>query len=88
VTEIAIPSDRNIKPKEAKKKLKCENLSTEIQRTWNMKCFVIPVSTGATGIVSKGLKSKYLETIPGKNLIASVQKEQLCIIRKVLGSEI
>jgi hypothetical protein len=23
---------------------------------WNMKCFVIPVITGATGIVTKGLK--------------------------------
>jgi hypothetical protein len=27
---------------------------------WNMKCFVIPVITGATGIVTRGLK-KYLE---------------------------
>jgi hypothetical protein len=40
---------------------------------WNMKCFVIPVITGATGIVIKGLK-KYLETIPGKHSIDSLQK--------------
>jgi hypothetical protein len=32
---------------------------------WNMKCFVIPVIIGATGIVSKSLQ-KYLETIPGQ----------------------
>jgi hypothetical protein len=37
-------------------KLKHKNLSTEIQRMWNMKCFIIPVITGATGIVSKCLK--------------------------------
>jgi hypothetical protein len=29
---------------------------------WNMKCFVIPVITGATGIVTRGLK-----TISGNN---------------------
>jgi hypothetical protein len=30
-----------------------------------MKCFVIPVTIGATGIVTKGLKI-YLETLTGK----------------------
>jgi hypothetical protein len=35
---------------------------------WNMKCFVIPVIIGATGIVTRELK-KYLETIPGKHSI-------------------
>jgi hypothetical protein len=39
----------------------------------NTKCFVIPVITGATGIVTKGLK-KHLETIPGKHSIDSLQK--------------
>jgi hypothetical protein len=38
-----------------------------------MKCFVIPVITGVTGIVTKGLK-QYLETIPGKHSIDSPQK--------------
>jgi hypothetical protein len=41
---------------EAEKKLKYKNLSTEIQRMWNMKRFAIPVIIGTTGIVSKGLK--------------------------------
>jgi hypothetical protein len=40
---------------------------------WNMKCFVIPVITGATEIVTKVLK-EYLETIPGKHSINSPQK--------------
>jgi hypothetical protein len=57
---------------------------------WNMKCFVIPVIIGATGILTRGLK-KYLETIPGKNSIDSIQKTAvlgtLHILRKVLQSE-
>jgi hypothetical protein len=53
--DVAIPSDKNIIQKEAENKLKYKNLNTEIQRMWNMKCFVIPVIIGATGIVSKSL---------------------------------
>jgi hypothetical protein len=57
---------------------------------WNMKCFVIPVIIGATGIVTKELK-KYLETILGKHSVDSVQKIAVLgtshIIRKVLQSE-
>jgi hypothetical protein len=57
---------------------------------WNMKCFVIPVIIGATGIVTEGLK-KYLETMPGKHSIDSLQKTAVLgtthIIRKVLQSE-
>jgi hypothetical protein len=43
---------------------------------WNMKSFLIPVTTGANGTVTKGLQ-KYLETIPGKRSIDTVQKEQM-----------
>jgi hypothetical protein len=43
---------------------------------WKMKCFVITVIIGATGIVTRGLKM-YLETIPGKLSIDSLQKKQL-----------
>jgi hypothetical protein len=57
---------------------------------WNMKCFVIPVIIGATGIVSKSLQ-KYLETIPGQHTIDSLQKTAILgtwhIIRKVLQAE-
>jgi hypothetical protein len=70
---IIIPSDKNVIQKEAENKLKYKNLSVEIQRMWNMKCFVIPVIIGATGIVSKSLQ-KYLETIPGQHSLDSLQK--------------
>jgi hypothetical protein len=72
--DVAKPSDRNVIQKESEKKLKYKNSSIEIQRMWNMKCFVIPVIIGATGIVTKGL-NKYLETIPGKHSIYSLQKQ-------------
>jgi hypothetical protein len=62
----------------------------EIQIIWSMKCFVIPVIIGATGIVSKSLQ-KYLETIPGQHSIDSIQKNAILgtshIIRKVLQAE-
>jgi hypothetical protein len=41
---------------------------------WNMKYFVIPVVIGATGTVTRGLR-KYLEEIPGKHSIDSLQKQ-------------
>jgi hypothetical protein len=37
---------------------------------WNMKCFLIPVTIGATGIEMKGLK--YLETVTGKHSVDTV----------------
>jgi hypothetical protein len=37
--------------------IKDKTLSVEIQKMWNMKCFVMLVITGATGIVTKGLKN-------------------------------
>jgi hypothetical protein len=55
-----------------------------------MKCFVITVIIGATGIVSKSLQ-KYLETIPGQHPTDSLQKTAILgtshIIRKVLQAE-
>jgi hypothetical protein len=72
--DVAIPSGKNVIHKEAEKKLKYTNLSIEIQRMWNMKCFVIPIIIGATGIVNKGLQN-YLETIPGQHSIDSLQKK-------------
>jgi len=57
---------------------------------WYMKRMIIPVITGATGIVTKGFK-KNLEDIPGNNSVASLQKTAILgtshIIRKVLQSE-
>jgi hypothetical protein len=59
--DVVLPSDRNIIEKEAEKKLKCKNLSSEIQQN-SMKCFAISVIIGATGIVSKSWK-QYQESI-------------------------
>jgi hypothetical protein len=57
---------------------------------WNMKCFVIPVVIGAIGTVTRGLR-KYLEAIPGKHSIDSLQKNAILgtshVLRKVLQSE-
>ena len=87
---MVIPADRNVVQKEAERKLKYNNLCIEIQRMWNMKFMIMPVITGATGIVTKGLK-KNLEAIPGKHLADSLQKTAVLgtthIMRKVLQSE-
>jgi len=61
-----------------------------MQRKWNLKCTIIPVIIGATGIVTRSLK-KNLEAIPGKHSIYSLQKTAVTgtshIIRKVLQCE-
>jgi hypothetical protein len=92
LTDIVIPSDRNVIHKEAEKKLKYKNLSIEIQRMWNTKGFVIPVTTGATGIVSKGLKNIWKQH--QENIQQSLLKKKKTglgisyMTRKVLRSEI
>ena len=65
---MAIPTDRNVIQKEAEMKLKYKHLCTEIQQMWNVKCMIILVITGATGMVTKGLQ-KNLEALPGKHSI-------------------
>jgi len=40
---------------------------------WNLKCTIIPVIIGATGIVTRSLR-KNLEAVPGKYSIDSLQK--------------
>jgi hypothetical protein len=87
--DVATPADRNVTQKEAEKKLN-KSLCIEMQRMWNMKCMIIPVGIGATGIVTRGLR-KNLEAVPGKHSIDSLQKTTVLgtshIIRKVLQSE-
>ena len=76
--------------KEAEKKLKYKSLCTEIKRMWNLKCTIVPVTIGATGIVTRSLR-RNLETVPGNHSIDSVQKTAILgtshIIRKVLQCE-
>jgi hypothetical protein len=88
--DVAIPVDRNVTQKEAEKKLKYKSLCTEIQQMWNMKCMIIPMVSGATRIVTRGLR-KHLEAIAGKHSIDLLQKTAVLgtshIVRKVLQSE-
>jgi len=87
---VAIPADRNVVQKEADNKLKYKSLCIEIQRMWNLKCTIVPVIIGATGIVTRSLK-KNLETIPGKHTVDSLQKTAVLgishLIRKGLQCE-
>ena len=87
---MAIPADKNVVQKEADKKLKYKNLCAEIQRMWNLKCKIIPVIIGATGIVTKVLR-KNLKIITGKRSLVSLQKTAILgpshMIRKLLQSE-
>jgi hypothetical protein len=70
---VAIPTEGNVVQNEAEKKLKYKTSGIEIQRMCNLKPTIIPAVTGATGTVTKSLR-KYLETIPGKHSIDSLQK--------------
>jgi len=87
---VVIPADRNVVQNEAEKKLKYTSLCIEIQRKWDLKCTIIPVITGTTGIVTRSLK-KNLENIEGKHSINSLQKTAILgtshTIRKVLQCE-
>ena len=57
--DVTIPADRNAVQKEAEKKLKYKSLCIEIQRMWNLKCRIIPVITGTTGMVTRSLRKKF-----------------------------
>jgi hypothetical protein len=63
--DVAIPGDRNMIGKEAKKILEYKNLIIEIQCMWNVKTKVTPVIIGATGTISTYFR-KYFSSIPGK----------------------
>jgi hypothetical protein len=65
--DVAISGDRNVFKKEAEKILKYKDLKIEIQRMWNVKAKVIPVTTGATGTISKSFRI-YVSNIPGNHM--------------------
>jgi hypothetical protein len=70
---VAIPGDRNVIKKEAKKILKYTDLIIQIQRMWNVKTMVMPVIISAAGTISKSFR-KYLSSIPGKHKTKELQK--------------
>jgi len=73
--------------KEAEEISKYKDLTTEIQRVWNVKTKVIPVIIGATGTVSNTFR-KYVSKIPGKHEVKELQKTAILgtahTLRKVL----
>jgi hypothetical protein len=85
--DVVISGDRNVIKKEAEKILKYKDLTTEIQRMWNVKTRVIPPIIGATGTVSKSFR-KYVSDIPGNHDVKELQKTAILVtahrLRKVL----
>jgi hypothetical protein len=85
--DVAIPGDRNVIKKTAEKILKYKDLIIEMQRMWNVKTKVTPVTRGATGTISKSFR-KYLSSITGKHDIKELQKTAILgtahILREVL----
>jgi hypothetical protein len=85
--DVAIPGDRNVIQKDAKKILKYKDLTIEIQRMWNVKTRVITVIIGTAGTISKSFR-KYVSTIPGNHELKELQKTAILgtahIFRKVL----
>jgi len=57
---------------------------------WNLKCTIIPIIIGATGILTRSLK-KNLEAVPRKHSTDSLQKTAILgtshTIQKVLQRE-
>jgi hypothetical protein len=53
--------------------IKYKDLTIEIQRMWNVKARVIPVTIGATGTISKSFR-KYVSNITGNHDVGELQK--------------
>jgi hypothetical protein len=85
--DVANPGDRNVIKKEAEKILKYKDLTTEIERMWNVKTNVIPVTPWATETISKSFR-KYLSNVPEIHEVKELQKTAILgtahILRKVL----
>ena len=59
--------------KEAEKKLKFKSLCIEAQRMWNLKCKIMLVIIGTTGIVRNVLRKNF-GARPVKHSVVSLQK--------------
>jgi hypothetical protein len=85
--DVVISGDRNVIKKGAEKILKYKDLTTEVERMWNLKVSVIPIIIGATGTISTSFR-KYVSDIPGNHDVKELQKTAILgtahILRKVL----
>ena len=88
IIDVAVPSDYNIQKKATEKMSKYVDLQIECQRMWKKKIEAIPIITGATWIVEKGIQS-YLQKILGKHNLYNLQRSAILgmaqILRKVLS---
>jgi hypothetical protein len=82
--EVAISGDRNVTKKEAEKILIYKDITTEIQRMWNVKTRVTPVIIGATGTVSKSFR-KYVSDIPGNHDVKDYRKQPYWALHTYCG---
>jgi hypothetical protein len=87
IIDLAISGDRNVIKKETENILKYKDLTTEIQRMWNVKARVTPVVIGATGTISKSFR-KYVSNVLGNHDVKELQKTAILgtahILREVL----
>ena len=88
IIDVAIPSDYNIQKKATEKMTKYVDLQLECQRMWDETVEVVPIFTGATGVVEKNLK-KYINRIPACHNVYNLQRLAILgiahILRKVLS---
>jgi hypothetical protein len=70
--DVAVSGDGNVINRDVEKILKYRLYSGSTEQ-WNVKTKVIPVTSGATGTISKSL-GQYLNNIPGKHEIKEQQK--------------
>jgi len=87
LTDVAISEDRNVIKKEAEKILKYKDFTIEMQRTWNIKTKVLPVTIGATGTISTSFR-KYVSNIPGKHEVKELQKRAISGTAHILRKEL
>ena len=94
LTDMTIPSDRNVSIREVEKFSKYKDLEIEISKMWKMKTTTIPVVIGALRVIKKGMRSN-IEKIPGKISLEEVKKITLLgtahirsIDRKVLSIDL
>jgi hypothetical protein len=80
---VAVSGDRNVIKKKAKI-LKNKDLTTEIQRMWDVQTKVIPVIIRTTGTISKSF-TKYLINIPGKHDIKNYRQQSYWALCTYLG---